>query len=355
MRAAYLISLLAASSLCFADLKFRMRTMEEYGPIKDKIVYVQAQRVRTEFPDTGLITIRQCDLNRVLRLDPNSKTYSIAQIQESPDVPRPQTVSASGQQICQVKMRRQVEELSDGQQLFGLPAQHLRIWIYMDPVLDSCPSTARITSHLAAQRDGWYLQVPFPECPVRSEEDRLGMLSFDGPDQYVRNDGSMSPEFYPAKLEVNVPRGQGLQTRFTAEISDVSTDSLDSALFDVPPDYRPTPGRDCSKADLPVGQLGDGTPVYLLGCGVTPPKIVYQTQPEFSEHARKKKISGTVILSLFVGIDGSVRDVKIERSLERTLDQQAMAAAKLWKFEPATKDEQPIAVRLSVEMSFRLY
>src|SRR5215469_16861916 len=147
MRTACLISLLAATSASFADLKFRMRTMQEYGPIRDNIVYVQAQRVRTEFPDTGLITIRQCDLNRVLRLDPNSKTYSIAQIQERPDVPRPQTVSASGQQICQVKIRRQVEELSDWQQLFGLPAQHLRMWIYMDPVPDSCPGNTRITTH----------------------------------------------------------------------------------------------------------------------------------------------------------------------------------------------------------------
>jgi TonB family protein len=252
-------------------------------------------------------------------------------------------------------MRRQVEELSDGEQLFGLPAQHLRIWIYVDPVADSCPGNARNTSHLAAQRDGWYLQVPFPECPARSEEDRLGMLSFDGPDQYVRNDGSTTPELLPAKVEVNVPRAQGLQTKYTAEISDVSTDLLDSALFDVPPDYRPTPGGDCSKGGLPVGLLSDGTPVYRAGCDVTPPKIVYQTEPEFSEHARKKKIQGSVTLSLIVGTDGSVREVKIERSLEKTLDQQAIAAAKLWKFEPATKDEQPVVVQVSVEMSFRLY
>lgn len=51
MCAACLISLLAASSLSFADLKFRMRTIEEHGPRRDKIVYVQAQRIRTELPD----------------------------------------------------------------------------------------------------------------------------------------------------------------------------------------------------------------------------------------------------------------------------------------------------------------
>lgn len=355
MRAACLIFLLAASSICFADLKFRMRTTEEHGPSRDKIVYVQAQRIRTELPDAGRVTIRQCDLDRVLRLDPSSKTYSVLPIREKSDTPRPQTVSASGQPICRVRMRRQVEELSDVEQLFGLPAQHLRMWIYVDPVPDSCPGNARITSHLSAQREGWYLQVPFPECPERSEEDRLGMLPFEGPDQYVRNDGSMSPELFPAKVEVNVPRGQGLETKFTAEISDVSTEPLDTALFDIPPDYRPAPGRNCSKGDLPVGRLDDGTPVYQAGCGVTPPRIVYQTEPEFSEHARKKKIQGTVTLSLFVGTDGTVREVKIERSLEKTLDQQAIAAAKLWKFEPATKDEQPVAVQVSVEMSFRLY
>jgi TonB family protein len=50
-----------------------------------------------------------------------------------------------------------------------------------------------------------------------------------------------------------------------------------------------------------------------------------------------------------------VRDVQITQSLERSLDQQAIAALAKWKFEPATKDGEPVAVRLEIEMSFRLY
>jgi TonB family protein len=361
MRTVLLALFLIASSTCFADLKFRMQTTAAHGRNRDSTVYFQGQRIRTELPDTGRVNIRQCDLNRVIRLDPSSKTYAIVPIRSKPEVPQPQPVSTSGPQACRVKMRREVEEVSGVEQLFGMPAQHLRMWIYMDPVPESCPNGPRMISHLTAQRDGWYLEVPIPECPARSEEDLLGMMSFDGPDRYVRSDGSISSELLPANVEVNVPKGQGLQTEFTAAISEVSTEPLDAALFDVPPDYhpaadyRPAAGRDCSNGDVPFLHLDDGTPVYQVGCGIIPPRIVYQTEPEFSEHARKKKIQGTVYLALFVGTDGSVRDVKVERSLEKSLDQQAIAAAKLWKFEPALKDEQPVAVQVKIEMSFRLY
>lgn len=361
MRTVLLALFLIVSCACFADLKFRMQTTAAHGRNRDSTVYFQGARIRTELPNTGRVNIRQCDLNRVIRLDPSSKTYAIVPIRSKPEVPPPQSVSTSGPQTCRVKMRREVEEVSSVEQLFGMPAQHLRIWIYMDPVPESCPNGPRMISHLTAQRDGWYLEVPIPECPARSEEDRLGMMSFDGPDRYVRSDGSITPELLPANVEVNVPKGQGLQTEFTAAISEVSTEPLDAALFDVPPDYRPAadyrpaPGRDCSNGDAPVGHLDDGTPVYQAGCGITPPRIVYQTEPEFSEHARKKKISGTVQLSCVVDINGDVRDIKIEHSLEKSLDQAAIAALRLWKFEPATKDEQPVAIQTNVEVSFRLY
>ena len=83
--------------------------------------------------------------------------------------------------------------------------------------------------------------------------------------------------------------------------------------------------------------------------------MVYQIEPEYSDHARKKNISGTVRLSLIVDKDGSTRDLKVERSLEPSLDQNAMTALKAWKFEPAMKDGEPVPVRVEVEMSFNLY
>jgi protein TonB len=96
-------------------------------------------------------------------------------------------------------------------------------------------------------------------------------------------------------------------------------------------------------------------PVYAVGNGVTAPKAVYMTDPEYSQKARKKKINGTVVVAMIVTPEGRVRDVKVAKSLDEGLDKQALAAVRTWRFEPATKDGKPVAVHMNVEVDFRLY
>ena len=54
--------------------------------------------------------------------------------------------------------------------------------------------------------------------------------------------------------------------------------------------------------------------------------------------------------------DGRVGDAKIVRSLdtEYGLDQEALKAAKQWRFVPGTKDGHPVAVLVTLEMTFTL-
>ncbi len=88
--------------------------------------------------------------------------------------------------------------------------------------------------------------------------------------------------------------------------------------------------------------------------GVQAPKGVYMPEAEYSDYARRKKISGVVLLSFVVAKDGTVRDPAVTKSLEQSLDKQALDTVRKWKFEPATKDGQPVAVRVQAEMSFRI-
>ena len=68
------------------------------------------------------------------------------------------------------------------------------------------------------------------------------------------------------------------------------------------------------------------------------------------------KIQGVVGIEAVVMPDGSVGDVRIIRSLDRNLglDEQAIKAVKRWRFRPATKMGTPIAMFVSVEMTFSL-
>jgi len=95
--------------------------------------------------------------------------------------------------------------------------------------------------------------------------------------------------------------------------------------------------------------------VYDVGNGVTAPKVIYRTDPEYSESARKKKINGTATLAMIVTAEGKVRDLKVIKSLDKGLDKQALTAVSTWRFEPATKDGKPVAVHLSTDVTFRLY
>jgi len=101
------------------------------------------------------------------------------------------------------------------------------------------------------------------------------------------------------------------------------------------------------------GGIGGGA--YRVGGGVSAPRALYSPDPEYSEEARKAKYMGVVVLWVVVGPDGRVHDMRVQRSLGLGLDEKAMEAVRQWKFDPARKDGNPVAVQINVEVNFRLY
>jgi TonB family protein len=98
-----------------------------------------------------------------------------------------------------------------------------------------------------------------------------------------------------------------------------------------------------------------GEKVYRVGGGVRPPHVTYDPSPEFSERARKVGYEGTDVLQVVVDADGKPRDIQVTRPLGLGLDEKAIEAVRRWRFEPSLKDGEPVAVRINVEVSFRLY
>jgi periplasmic protein TonB len=100
---------------------------------------------------------------------------------------------------------------------------------------------------------------------------------------------------------------------------------------------------------------GYGGGVFHVGGGVSPPRPIYQPDPEFSEEARKAKYQGTVTLNLIVDANGHPRNIQVASSLGMGLDEKAIEAVKTWRFEPGQKDGHPVATIISVEVDFHLY
>src|SRR5437660_1710655 len=101
------------------------------------------------------------------------------------------------------------------------------------------------------------------------------------------------------------------------------------------------------------GSTGGG--IVRVGAGVSPPRVIYQPEPEFSEEARKAKFQGICTLALVVGADGRPSQIRVQSSLGMGLDEKAIEAVKNWKFEPAMKDGHPVPVAIAVEVDFHLY
>jgi protein TonB len=92
------------------------------------------------------------------------------------------------------------------------------------------------------------------------------------------------------------------------------------------------------------------------GSGASPPTLLRGVDPKYTTGAMQAKIQGTVELEVLVSPSGTVTDVTVSRSLDRTygLDAQAMATAKQWLFRPARFQGQPVAYVVIIEMVFNL-
>lgn len=85
------------------------------------------------------------------------------------------------------------------------------------------------------------------------------------------------------------------------------------------------------------------------------PKPLQTPLPDFSEKARKAKYQATTLMTIVVDKSGNVTRIRIDRAAGMDLDDRAVERVKTWRFEPATRDGQKVAVEMPIEVSFNLY
>lgn len=102
-------------------------------------------------------------------------------------------------------------------------------------------------------------------------------------------------------------------------------------------------GADPTKAETDAREIKSG---------VKYPKPVFERKPYFTARAFQVPVQGTVVLQLVVDQTGRPTQIAVLEPLGSGLDQNALKAASEWRFEPATKDGQPISIPITIEMSF---
>ncbi len=93
-------------------------------------------------------------------------------------------------------------------------------------------------------------------------------------------------------------------------------------------------------------------PVLDIGPGITPPRVTRQVNPTYKPDAEGFRITGSVIIGLVVSSKGEPKNVHVVRSLGKGVDESAVEAVEQWQFDPARKGNQPVAVKITVEIRF---
>jgi len=99
----------------------------------------------------------------------------------------------------------------------------------------------------------------------------------------------------------------------------------------------------------------EGVLVYRVRNGVEAPRVIFAPDPEYTEGARKAKYQSDVTVGGTVNVDGTFSDFCIVQAAGLGLDAQAIETIGKWKFEPATLHGQAVPVRITVEVTYRLY
>jgi len=216
------------------------------------------------------------------------------------------------------------------------------------------------------------VEVPFqvePRGPWRMVGSKFSFLPMKGLQvkpvlsEYVSPAAAACPKdmvYVPVELTVG---SDG--TPNDVRVGSTIEDSIGKAAIDAVRSWKFSPATVAGQAEANSGTIllecrAPGTSVSTdtgtsrVGGGVSQPSVIFKVDPDYSEEARRAKYSGTMALSVIVDTEGHARDIRIVKTLGMGLDQEAVIAVNQWRFKPGMKGGQPVNIRATIEVNFRL-
>jgi protein TonB len=90
-----------------------------------------------------------------------------------------------------------------------------------------------------------------------------------------------------------------------------------------------------------------------IGGNIRPPTRIFYVAPVYPQLALAAHKQGTVILQAVIDETGTVREVKVLRSVQ-LLDDAALEAVANWKFTPTMLNGKTVPVVMTVTVAFAL-
>ncbi|HEX4808200.1 MAG TPA: TonB family protein [Bryobacteraceae bacterium] len=105
------------------------------------------------------------------------------------------------------------------------------------------------------------------------------------------------------------------------------------------------------KRQLPAVEQGQSVPqksrpdIY--------PKVVSKSEPQYTDEARRALVSSTITCSLIINPNGVPQNIRVVRGAGFGLDENAIKAVNMWRFQPAMRQGVPIPYSANVQVNYR--
>ncbi len=236
---AILITLLTISGTAFADVKIKSKqTMS--GQSYENTTYIKGKRQRSESMNGMMINLTQCDLRRGIQLNSQTKTYIVNAFDQASQSASLSTATTDKNGVVQaggrVTTTITTKDTGERKQMFGFTAKHLIITMETFSSPDACNKT-----NTKMQTDGWYIDAEFVlDCDYGQQNyGSYGGRTGGCKDKYEMKTIGTAKRGYPVyeKMTMFDESGKEIMS-YVNEVVELSKAALETALFDIPADYR---------------------------------------------------------------------------------------------------------------------
>lgn len=316
---AALILFISSADLSAQEYKIR-QSSSLMGMKMESTVYVKGMRKRTEsgamMGMSQPVTIEQCDLQRTIKINDKKKLYYIdsfykvsEEIIDEDDAPAKKPATPVKEKAPKKNIEKggvitiyySIRDTGERKKMYGLTARHVWTTQKMKPSPDAC----MMKDSFLIKTDGWYIDLPKFNCPVRYRPQQMQRQPDEKPmpdcqDRFVtRRSGKGKLGFPLIETTTMIMGAQGAKTtEFKTDIEtlDFSMQKLDSMLFEIPPGYTETKNEEDlqdkmdmsgmldevmnkAKKQMKEKPVSDEKAPDMIRVGVLPPKGDEQVQP----------------------------------------------------------------------------
>jgi hypothetical protein len=238
LRRASVILALTTSALMLQaeDLHYKKTVSVGGSSVSNSEIWLKGARERTvsSTPGGNVITLRQCDLKRTLTINDQSQSYMTATDPQDEAALKAAALMGGTQAPATggtVTQTITVTDTGERKPIHGYTARHLKTSVLVESSANACSPTNQ-----KYEIDGWYADFAKEQAscaqslpPIRQAENCSDQV-------IVRRKGAGKPGSALAE-SITLHNGEDV-TKIDVTVSDISKQTLDAGLFDVPAGYR---------------------------------------------------------------------------------------------------------------------